>query len=119
MIPIRSNLMDYINGGIVVILGLFALILPSLLIAGISDTEISPISIPVLAVGAVLGFPVIGTGIALTQKRHQLAIYLGVLTGIVYAAVPAVGLETLFFPYYIPSAIVFITIFIALTARHQ
>lgn len=114
MIPIRSNLLSYVSGGIVVIWGVFMLILPTFIIAGISDLGISPISIPVLIVGAVLGLPAIATGVALTQKRYRLTLFLAVLTEIAYIVTPIVLFQSLSLPYSLPAAIGFIAILLGL-----
>lgn len=106
MTPVRSNLINYVVGGVVVILGLFALILPSFLIAVATDIETSPTDIPILAVGAVLGLPAMGSGVALIQKRYRATIYLGLFAGILYTIIPAVLFQSPYPPYYVPTAIV-------------
>ena len=90
------------------------MILPSFIIAGISDLGISPTSTTVLTVGAVLGLPAIGAGIALTQKRYRLTLYLALLTEIVYVVTPMVLFQSLSLPYSIPAAIGFIAILLGL-----
>jgi hypothetical protein len=114
VIPVRSNLISYMLGGVVVIWGVFMLILPSFLIAGVSDLGVSPIGISVLIVDGVLGFPTIGTGVALTQKHYQLTLYLALLTEIIYIVIPLVVFQSLSLPYSIPAVIGFIAILIGL-----
>ena len=114
MIPIRSNLISYVIGGIVVIWGFFMLILPSSLVAATADLGISPISPTVLTVGAALGLPAIGTGIALTQKRYLLTLCLALLTEIAYVTTPIVLFQSLSLPYSIPAAIGFYAIILGL-----
>ena len=109
MIPIRSNLDSYLIGAIIILSGLFMLILPSSLIAAIADSPTSPTDSIVLAVGAIFGFPLMATGVTLTQKRYRFTLYLATFTGIVYIAAPLALCRCLFIPFYIPAAIVFLT----------
>lgn len=119
MAPAQSDLISYVVGGIVVILGLFALILPSFLIAVATDIETSPTDIPVLVAGTVLGLPAMGAGIALIQERYRAAVYLGLFAGILYAIIPAALFQSLYPPFYVPAAIVLTAVLTASMKQRQ
>ena len=114
MISIRSNPLSYLGGVIVALLGLFLLLIPSFLAVATIDSPTSPTDIRVLLTGAILGLPLIATGIVLTQKRYRLTLYLALFTGIIYVIAPLTLTHSTAPVVYLPAAIVFFVVFLAL-----
>lgn len=119
MVSVRSNLINYVVGGMVLILGIFALILPSFFIAVATDIETSPTDIPVLVAGAVLGLPAMGAGVTLIQERYRATVYLGLFAGILYAIIPAALFQSPYPPYYVPTVIMLTAVLTALMKQRQ
>jgi hypothetical protein len=96
---------DRIIGGVTAILGVLILVIPVVIIPGINDLQLQNEIIMSLLVGAVLGVPLIVSGIALLQKHHRLAFYTALSTGGVYIAIPLL-LQLQAFISYAPGLLV-------------
>ena len=83
----HTDLGRNILAGMMVVLGIALLPLPTLLVLVTNDPGIPAISIFSVSSGLVLGLPPIGTGFFVHRRRYRTALYLGLITAAVFMTI--------------------------------
>ena len=127
-----EDIARYLIGLIAIIVAAVMTVFYYILLFAYSDGP--PPSFVHQVIGVFIGIPLVGTGVALIWKRYQLALYGGLVTGVVYTVIPLFYSElfseivsdvsyTVFdtgIPYadYLPAIVVFAAVFIASLSQY-